>query len=154
MRANGFRSAEGMTLGASLKIQPPANAGGQSLITGHVILNHFVLDDEGNVCLMSPSDLPAMLDAINELKRELDELASHAALWFTDNVTLRSAGIPQVSCTDKNYCGGLSKGDGGNLGTPSPPHPHNAEIIPFRPTQLIPPTSPQSQSHMLKLRPQ
>ncbi len=98
---------------------------------GHVILRRFVLDGDGNVCLTSPSDLHGMLDAIDDVKKELDDLANQAVLWLASNITLRRAKLAVVCLEEADSRVGVSKGDGGRtvFGTPSPAHPNMTNVI-------------------------
>jgi len=129
MTVANHKSSEDMKFGTSLKLQATM-IGGQPCFKGHVILTHLVLDDEGNICLTSPTGLNGMLGAIDELKRELDKVASHAVLWLARNITLDRARFDLVP-DGGVYEGGVSKGDGGYVCTPSPPHVQGANIIPF-----------------------
>lgn len=103
----------------------------QAPFLGHVILKHLVLDNEGNVCLTSPTGLHGMLDAIDELKKELDDLANQAVLWLASSITLRRAKLAVVRMEEGDNNVGVSKGDGGhsNVGTPSPAKPEMTNVI-------------------------
>jgi hypothetical protein len=63
----------------SVVIQLETHGKGQPSLTAHMILNHFDLDDDGNICLSSLTDVQGTLNVIDSLKTELDCLAYEIA---------------------------------------------------------------------------
>ena len=88
MPVNDSEGALGKKFKPSFTLNDTATSGEAPGFRGHIVLNKFVLDDEGHICLTSPAGLHDMLDAINGLRQELDEMAQRVVLWVADNITL------------------------------------------------------------------
>ena len=120
-------------LGTVLKLETRGIVSDQTPFVGHIILKTLVLDDEGNICLTSPMGLHGMLDAIDDLSKELDDLANQAVLRLASGITLRQARLAVIPIVEEDSKAGVSKGDGGYVGvsTPSPPHLKATNVISF-----------------------
>jgi hypothetical protein len=116
-----------------LKLDALATSDQPAPFAAHLVLNRLLIDEDGNVCLTKPMGLHSLLDAIDDLKSELDGLANDAILWVAGSIASRRARFAIFS----NGIGGVgekwtSDGDGSTNGTPSPVR-QPAEII-----QLLP----------------
>ena|SRR5665213_2453403 len=110
-------------LGIVLRLESLAGGTSGAPFWAHIVLNRFVVDDDGNVCLTSPAGLNGILDAIDELKRELDDLGNQAVLWLAGSIASRRAVFSVVpDCGDKNTAGK----DDGFVVSPSDSGPHSA----------------------------
>ena len=91
----------------------------------HLVVNRIQLDDDGNICLTAPMGLHGFLDAIDNLKSELDGLANDAILWLAGSIASRRVRFAVIS----NTIGGRA-GDGEDSirDAPSPLRPRPAVI--------------------------
>src|SRR4051812_6073240 len=85
---NKANSPSKKKLGIVVKLEPASSAGGPPSFVGNIILKKMLLDDEGNICLTAPMGLTQMLEAIDELKADLDHLSNQAILWLADSIPL------------------------------------------------------------------
>ena len=84
-------------LGVVLNMESPWRHGSQSPMSGHLILNRYHLDDDGNVCLSTPDGFQGILDQVDVLKCELDQLANETVLWLAKNIALRRARLSVIA---------------------------------------------------------
>jgi len=63
----------------------------QSSLLAHLILNGFVVDDDGNICLSEPVGFQGILDLVESLKAELDGLADETLFYLAQNIALHRA---------------------------------------------------------------
>jgi hypothetical protein len=63
----------------------------QSPLLAHLILNGFVVDDDGNICLSEPVSFQSILDLVETLKAELDGLADETLFYLAQNIALHRA---------------------------------------------------------------
>ena len=105
-----------------LKTGTTSAGGDQSPLSGHLILNRCLIDDDGNICVTAPVDLLGILDLIDALKSELDTLGNEAVLWFAQTVALRRARL-KIIANDHDESAAVDSIAGGNrvsVGNPLP----------------------------------
>jgi len=84
-------------LGVVLNVQSPWRSDGQSPMSGHLILNRYHVDNDGNICLSAPDGFQGILDHVDVLKYELDQLANETVLWLAKNIALRRARLSVIA---------------------------------------------------------
>jgi hypothetical protein len=87
-------------LGVVLNMESPWLHGNQSPMSGHLILNRYHVDADGNVCLGTPDGFQGILDQVDVLKYELDQLANETVLWLAKNIALRRARFSVIANND------------------------------------------------------
>lgn len=115
-----------------LKLDALASNDKAGSFSAHLVLNQFQIDDDGYVCVTRPMGLHGFLDAVDELKSELDCLANDAILWLAGSIASRRAKFAVIS----NCVGGPGErreGEDSSISSTPSPMRRQADIIPLPP---------------------
>lgn len=103
-----------------------------SPLAAHLILNRYLLDDDGQLCLAPSKGFLGILDTIDALKAELDSLGNETVLWFAQNIALRRARFSVITNDDFKTFGGAKGGGGYASGGTPPPHHFSTSSAPTK----------------------